>query len=97
MKTICELQLSFILLDYTRITHDYLNYCTSQIRTLGMLRSRFEAVPLAFCDRLVPSSKGDKIKYTVVLIFIDLLIFVYCAYLSGISVDFTLHSVCWIG
>ncbi|XP_031256550.1 callose synthase 7 isoform X2 [Pistacia vera] len=35
-----------------------------EIRTLGMLRSRFEAVPLAFCDRLVPSSKEDKRKYT---------------------------------
>ncbi|KAJ0051718.1 hypothetical protein Pint_01407 [Pistacia integerrima] len=34
-----------------------------EIRTLGMLRSRFEAVPLAFCDRLVPSSKEDKRKY----------------------------------
>uniref|UniRef100_A0A7N0T2R9 1,3-beta-glucan synthase n=1 Tax=Kalanchoe fedtschenkoi TaxID=63787 RepID=A0A7N0T2R9_KALFE len=30
-----------------------------EIRTLGMLRSRFESVPLAFCDRLVPST-GDE-------------------------------------
>ncbi|KAK6918011.1 1,3-beta-glucan synthase subunit FKS1-like, domain-1 [Dillenia turbinata] len=30
-----------------------------EIRTLGMLRSRFEAVPLAFCDRLVPSSHEE--------------------------------------
>ncbi|XP_044504191.1 callose synthase 7-like [Mangifera indica] len=34
-----------------------------EIRTLGMLRSRFDDVPLAFCDRLVPSSKEDKKKY----------------------------------
>ncbi|XP_059663341.1 putative callose synthase 6 [Cornus florida] len=29
-----------------------------EIRTLGMLRSRFEAVPSAFCKRLVPSPEG---------------------------------------
>ncbi|XP_044492821.1 callose synthase 7-like [Mangifera indica] len=34
-----------------------------EIRTLGMLRSRFEAVHLAFCDRLVPSLREDKKKY----------------------------------
>ncbi|KAJ7965070.1 Callose synthase-like protein [Quillaja saponaria] len=34
-----------------------------EIRTLGMLRSRFESVPSAFCDRLLPSrSKEAKIK-----------------------------------
>ncbi|KAF2290622.1 hypothetical protein GH714_014737 [Hevea brasiliensis] len=31
-----------------------------EIRTLGMLRSRFESVPSAFSSRLVPSSKEDK-------------------------------------
>ncbi|CAN4104415.1 unnamed protein product [Withania somnifera] len=31
-----------------------------EIRTLGMLRSRFESIPAAFSERLVPSSKGEK-------------------------------------
>lgn len=31
-----------------------------EIRTLGMLRSRFESIPGAFSERLVPSSKGEK-------------------------------------
>ena len=35
----------------------YLMNVFSQIRTLGMLRSRFESVPSAFSDRLVPSSR----------------------------------------
>ncbi|KAI3881502.1 hypothetical protein MKX03_035580 [Papaver bracteatum] len=30
-----------------------------EIRTLGMLRSRFDAVPIAFSERLVPSTKED--------------------------------------
>ncbi|KAF9590661.1 hypothetical protein IFM89_036153 [Coptis chinensis] len=30
-----------------------------EIRTLGMLRSRFEAVPIAFSEHLVPSSKEE--------------------------------------
>ncbi|KAJ0024873.1 hypothetical protein Pint_07747 [Pistacia integerrima] len=33
-----------------------------EIRTLGMLRSRFEAIRSALCDCLVPSSKADKKK-----------------------------------
>ncbi|KAJ7960658.1 Callose synthase-like protein [Quillaja saponaria] len=34
-----------------------------EIRTLGMLRSRFESVPSAFCSRLLPSrNKDTKIK-----------------------------------
>lgn len=33
-----------------------------QIRTLGMLRSRFESVPGAFCSHLVPSAKDVKGK-----------------------------------
>ncbi|KAF6171148.1 hypothetical protein GIB67_012222 [Kingdonia uniflora] len=33
-----------------------------EIRTLGMLRSRFEAVPIAFSERLVPNSKEDSKK-----------------------------------
>ncbi|XP_058101234.1 callose synthase 7 [Magnolia sinica] len=36
-----------------------------EIRTLGMLRSRFEAVPNAFSERLVPSSKeGSRRNHT---------------------------------
>ncbi|KAK4714557.1 hypothetical protein R3W88_020464 [Solanum pinnatisectum] len=31
-----------------------------EIRTLGMLRSRFESIPSAFSERLVPSSKKEK-------------------------------------
>ncbi|KAF3629525.1 Callose synthase 3 [Capsicum annuum] len=31
-----------------------------EIRTLGMLRSRFESIPSAFSERLVPSSKGER-------------------------------------
>ncbi|XP_059281975.1 callose synthase 7-like [Lycium ferocissimum] len=31
-----------------------------EIRTLGMLRSRFESIPSAFSERLVPSSKVEK-------------------------------------
>ncbi|KAL9422969.1 hypothetical protein AB3S75_035119 [Citrus x aurantiifolia] len=30
-----------------------------EIRTIGMLRSRFQSVPTAFCRRLVPSSDAD--------------------------------------
>ncbi|KAI3502028.1 hypothetical protein L1887_30059 [Cichorium endivia] len=30
-----------------------------EIRTLGMLRSRFKSVPLAFCERLVPMQKEE--------------------------------------
>ncbi|OVA11586.1 Glycosyl transferase [Macleaya cordata] len=33
-----------------------------EIRTLGMLRSRFESVPIAFSKRLVPSSKEESKK-----------------------------------
>ncbi|KAB1209645.1 Callose synthase 7, partial [Morella rubra] len=33
-----------------------------EIRTLGMLRSRFEAVPGAFCGRLVPSANKESKK-----------------------------------
>ncbi|MCL7041145.1 hypothetical protein MKW94_007153 [Papaver nudicaule] len=33
-----------------------------EIRTLGMLRSRFESVPIAFSERLVPTSKEESKK-----------------------------------
>ncbi|KAH7533719.1 hypothetical protein FEM48_Zijuj04G0161500 [Ziziphus jujuba var. spinosa] len=43
-----------------------------EIRTLGMLRSRFESVPTAFSRRLVPSvAKGAKTRETVVANLVD--------------------------
>ncbi|KAM7497719.1 hypothetical protein LguiA_022133 [Lonicera macranthoides] len=42
-----------------------------EIRTLGMLRSRFEAIPSAFCKRLVPSTEEtDKQDHSVLLSFL---------------------------
>lgn len=44
-----------------------------QIRTLGMLRSRFAAVPSAFCERLVPLlDKEKKRNHLVISFFITL-------------------------
>lgn len=40
-----------------------------QIRTLGMLRSRFESVPLAFRKRLVPRLKGETKQGSAVVLF----------------------------
>lgn len=41
---------------------DYLSPFCFQIRTLGMLRSRFQSLPGAFNARLIPLEKKEKAK-----------------------------------
>ncbi|OVA17115.1 Glycosyl transferase [Macleaya cordata] len=43
-----------------------------EIRTLGMLRSRFDAVPIAFSARLVPSSKEESKKHHLVILLLSI-------------------------
>jgi hypothetical protein len=43
------------------LMHYYL-FCKKQIRTLGMLRSRFESLPRAFNARLVPRENSKSRK-----------------------------------
>lgn len=45
-----------------------------QIRTLGMLRSRFESVPFAFSERLVPGSKVESSRNQVVFLMLKILL-----------------------
>lgn len=55
----------------------FIPFVVSQIRTLGMLRSRFESVPSAFSNRLMPSPNKDakKKRQLEVLILISVFIF----------------------
>lgn len=73
-------QLRICVLDLSQLGFEDYSFVVSQIRTLGMLRSRFKSVPSAFSDRLMPSSEikdAKKKKHLVVL---------------SISSVFTLHS-----
>ncbi|KAG7023001.1 putative callose synthase 6, partial [Cucurbita argyrosperma subsp. argyrosperma] len=55
MFSLLKYSLFWILLLISKLAFSYY----VEIRTLGMLRSRFEAIPSAFSERLVPSSDMD--------------------------------------
>lgn len=60
----------------------YLMNVFSQIRTLGMLRSRFESVPSAFSDRLVPCPSGVVKKKQVLTLMPIYIVFYADQFLS---------------
>lgn len=44
---------------FCKLFYDYFLLFNFKIRTLGMLRSRFDSVPSAFYERLVPMQKEE--------------------------------------
>ena len=66
-----------------------LSFLFLQIRTLGMLRSRFQSLPGAFNTYLVPSDKSQKRGFSLSKRFAEVEIF--------LSKFFTLlNTLCWV-